>query len=151
FVLERHRIAERPPVGDVLTGFATVGVLAGITAFLAARLNPAPMLVVLAVVGGATLLLGLVMRPWGGGPLAVGLVVLAIGATLAVVRTAAALFIPLSWWSEPWSLERTAIARDHLSPTDPATFSDWWWAALAAVVVLATGLVATRLGPRLIR
>jgi hypothetical protein len=80
----------------------------------------------------------------------VGLGALGVGSALVVARGVNALFVPLSWWSEPWSLSMSAAARDHLSPLEPPVFQGWWWAMAAASGVVTSGIIVARsASPRL--
>jgi hypothetical protein len=138
-LLERRRLAEAARVRDVIVGCVTLAALGAVGVVLATRLSAVQCLAALAWVGAGTIVVGRVARRLGWGVVVAGLASLGVGSALTIARTMVAVFAPWGWWSEPWSLPLRLVASDHLTPTSPPIFHDWWWAVVAALAVVATG------------
>lgn len=144
-VLERRRLEATPNADDVMKTDVALAVVGSATVALIVRMDTPPFLAAMAWLGGATVAAGLARPRFGRAVATVGLGALCVGGALVVARSVNALLLPLGWWTDPWSLSMTAVARDHLAPVEPAIFHDWWWAVAAALGVITSGIVVARL------
>lgn len=147
-VLEHDRLARISNATDIVKGCIAFAVVGSVAVALVVRLDVSPFLTAMAWLGGAVAAVGFAGPRLGSGVAAVGVGALCVGSIELVARIANSLFLPLSWWSEPWSLDMSAVARDHLSPVDPPIIEGWWWAVAAAAAVTASGFLIGRLASR---
>jgi hypothetical protein len=147
-VLERERLARVAYATDIVKGCIAFTVIGSAGVALVVRLDVSPFLTAMAWLGGAVAAVGFARPRLGPGVAAIGASALCVGSIEVVARVANALFVPLSWWTEPWSLAMSAVARDHLSPVDPPVVEGWWWAVAAAAGVVTSGLLIGRLASR---
>ncbi|HEU4840997.1 MAG TPA: hypothetical protein VFT09_06120 [Ilumatobacteraceae bacterium] len=143
-VLLRRDLEPRAPLADLLVGLHTMSLIAAVTFVAVPRSSTAAVITVAAAAGLVAVVIGcLAQRQLGWGVALVGAAGVALGLGGAVRPLAIAVFAPLGWFGQPWTLDPRVRADLRLAPSGTVRIGDPWMALTAvgmgwfAVVVAA--------------
>jgi hypothetical protein len=143
-VLLRPVLDRVPHASDVLVGWSTASLIAAATFLAVPRMSPAAVLSITALTGLVAVGVGrLALGRLGPGVAVAGGVGVALGLVMAARSVAVAMFGPLGWFGEPWSLDPRVRADLSLTPGGMVRVPHPW----PALVAIGTAWLAVGVAP----